>query len=198
MMNAKGKFSSKRTIKNGGQTMFTINKKDVTGYSTETHLKEMKWLASALADSSDGRFHVSHIWVRDNRQAIATDGKRMHIVEMTSLAPGYYRVIKKTRWSISLRRVNDEDTFDFPDVDVVLDDQKHINRPVVQDCQKDADIEYTLLIRKMDDNSIRYPLFVDAVRDMDSYTITYDRDCNHAFYIEDGLNRKAIVMPFRL
>ena len=175
--------------------MFTINKKDPTGYSTETHLKEIQWLASALADADDARFHVTHIWVRDNRQAIATDGSRMHIVAMVSLEPGYYRVMKKSRWSITLQRVNDEDTCDFPDVDVVLDGKDQINRCVTLDCSKDAFIEYTLLVRKMDDNGVRYNLFVDAVNGMDSYEIKFDRDCAHPIYISDAY-RTAIVMPF--
>ena len=176
--------------------MFTIRKKDVTGYSTETHLNEIQWLASALA-TDDLRFHVSHIWVRDNRQAIATDGNRMHVVEMTSLAPGYYRVMMKTRWSISLQRVNDEETFDFPDVNVVINDQAEINRPVIMDCTREAHIEYTRLIRKMDDNSVQYEFFKAAVKGSESYEIKFDRDCNHAIYFNLN-NRTAIVMPFQI
>jgi len=174
--------------------MFTINKKDVTGYSTETHLKEIQWLASALA-VDDARFHVTHIWVRENRQAIATDGSRMHVVEMVSLEPGYYKVVKKSRWSITLEKV--EETFDFPDVDVVLDGKTQINRCVTLDCDKDAFIEYTLLVRKMDDNGVRYELFSAAVNGMDSYEIKFDRDCGHPIYITTT-NRTAIVMPFRI
>ena len=178
--------------------MFTINKKDVTGYSTETHLKEIQWLASALA-VDDLRFHVSHIWVRENRQAIATDGSRMHIVDMVSLAPGYYKVIKKTRWSITLERVDDADTHDFPDVDVVLDAQDSINRPVLMDCIKESRIEYTRLIRKMDDNSVSYEFFCAATHGMDTYEIKFDRDCGHAIYINaPESNRTAIVMPFMI
>ena len=175
--------------------MFTIRKKDVTGYSTETHLNEIQWLASALA-TDDLRFHVSHIWVRENRQAIATDGMRMHVVEMTSLAPGYYKVVKKARWSITLEKV--EETFDFPDVDVVINEQKQITRPVLLDDNgKDAVVMYTKLLRAMDDNTVRYELFTAAVVGMEGYEIKFDRDCNHAIYI-NATNRTAIVMPFHV
>lgn len=175
--------------------MFTIRKKDVTGYSTETHLNEIQWLASALA-TDDLRFHVSHIWVRENRQAIATDGMRMHVVEMTSLAPGYYKVVKKARWSITLEKV--EETFDFPDVDVVINEQKQITRPVLLDDNgKDAVVMYTKLLRAMDDNTVRYELFTAAVAGMEGYEIKFDRDCNHAIYI-NATNRTAIVMPFHV
>jgi len=178
--------------------MVTIKLKDRTGYSTETHLKEIQWLASALGDKDGGCFHVTHIWVKENRQAFATDGNRMHIVEMTSLEPGFWKVIKKTRWSITIERVKDEDSFDFPDVDVVITEQGQINRPVLLDCDKDAHVEYTKLIRKMDDNGIHYDFFNAAVKDMDAYEIKFDRDCNHAIYINDGANRAAIIMPFRM
>jgi hypothetical protein len=175
--------------------MFTIRMKDVSGYSTETHFKEIKWLASALA-TDDERFHVSHIWIREDRQGIATDGMRMHIVHMTSLAPGYYKVVKNARWAITLQRVDDADTFDFPDVDVAMD--QDMLRPVLMDCSKDADIEYTHLIRKMSDNSVRYQLFVAAVDGMETYEIKFDEDSAHAIFINaPDYNRSAIVMPFR-
>jgi hypothetical protein len=175
--------------------MITISRKDVTGYSTESHLNEIQWLASALS-TDDLRFHVSHIWVRKNGQAIATDGMRMHIVEMVSLAPGYYKVIKRTRWSITIEKV--EATFDFPDVDVVINEQAHITRPVLlDDGGKDADVVYTKLIRAMDDNTVRYSLFIAAVRGMESYEIKFDRDCGHAIYF-NAENRTAIVMPYRI
>jgi len=176
--------------------MFKICKKDVTGYSTETHLNEIQWLASALA-TDDLRFHVSHIWVRENRQAIATDGSRMHVVDMVSLAPGYYKVVKKARWWITLEKVENESGCEFPDCDVVLDDQAKINRPVVMDCTKEAHIEYTRLVRTMDDNGVRYEFFNAAVNGSESYEIKFDRDCNHAIYFNMG-NRTAIVMPFNI
>jgi hypothetical protein len=187
--------------------MFTIKSKDVNGYSTKTHLAEIQWLASALSyDKDDGRFHtkinfiVTTIWVRDNGQAIATDGNRMHVLAYCSLDAGYYKVRKRTRWSITLEKVDIDDygVCSFPDCDVVLAGQFQ-NGGTVEICgaeEDKADAEYANLIRKMERNSIRYPLFMDAINGMDAFNIKFDDSCTKAIYFTSD-NRLAIVMPFR-
>ena len=183
--------------------MFLISRKDSSGYSTETHLNEVKWLASALS-KDDGRFHVTHIMVNADQTAVATDGSRMHVVKQIALAPGFYRVMKQAAYAIALQRVNDEDTFDFPSIESLLEDadeaikgKKHDY--VEHDADKDARTEYIGLIRRMTDNGVTYSFFKRAVKGMNAgYVIANDRAGKKPIFIDDVGNRLAIVMPFQI
>jgi hypothetical protein len=177
--------------------MIVIRPKDAQGYSTETHFNEIKWLAKALA-KDDARFHVSHIWARKDGSALATDGIRMHVVEHCSLQEGFYRVVKQTRWSITLDRVENESGFEFPDVDDVINgaNQKHGTIELMNLDAAKVDNSYCTLLRAMAYNMVRYPMFVDAISGMESFDATFDDSCEKAIYFSMP-NRLAIVMPFR-
>jgi hypothetical protein len=175
-----------------------IKKKDEFGYSTESLFNDTKWLASALADSTDGRFHVSTIWVKEDGSALATDGMRMHVVSISSLEAGYYRVAKQTRWSITLEKVAVADICDFPDTDDVIAGmfQSGGTVEIVGACEDKPHEEFANLIRHMKTNTISFDYFVAAVKGMEYYDIKFDDSCEKAFYFTNN-NRTAIVMPYR-
>jgi len=177
--------------------MFTIKRRDELGYSTLTHFNEIMWLSTALAPVDDQRFHVRTIQVKADGMAMATDGHRMHIVEHCSLDEGFYRVEKRTRWSITLDKVEPSEYCDWPDTDEILAEGRCMDRKVTLDCDKEPEYEFTRLIRSMADNTVLYRFFEAVVDGMDAYEISFDRDCNHAIYFKSG-NRQAIVMPRRM
>jgi hypothetical protein len=166
---------------------------------------DLEWLASALR-TDDSRFHVTTIWVRDDGSALATDGSRMHVVNQFALSPGFYKVVKKSRWAIEIDKVSEEDTFDFPrDCDDIIAG-KHGNGHMHLDIDPDkSEAGYAQLIRLMADNYIQYNLFMDAVAGFEggNVLVRFDEDCKHPFYfMNDDWNRDtyrlAIVMPFRI
>jgi hypothetical protein len=173
--------------------MFTIKTKDITGYSTKTYLNEVKWLASALAEN-DGRFHVSHIWARENGSALATSGHVLHLVEHCGLPEGFYKVVKQTKYSITLELVTD--TFDMPDCDSVINSKPTDAVRLDGETEDKALSAYTKLIRTMKANGVDYRLFEAAIKGMDTFDITVETDGEKPIFIE-SVNRLAIVMPFR-
>jgi hypothetical protein len=173
--------------------MFTIKTKDISGYSTKTFLNEVKWLASALA-KNDGRFHVSHIWARSDGSALATSGHVLHLVEHSGLSEGFYKVVKQTKYSITLEMVTD--TFDMPDCDSVINDKPKAAVCLEGETEDKALSAYTKLIRTMKANGVDYRLFEAAIKGMDTFDITVKTSGETAIYIESA-NRLAIVMPFR-
>ena len=178
--------------------MFTISQKDAQGYPTLTALSEVQYLASALA-KDDARFHVTTIQVRKDRSAVATNGMSLHYIELCSLEMGFYKVIKTTRWSVTLEKVAEEDVCDFPPVDDILAEAKQERGTVdITGLDEDkAEIAYCTVLRAMSENFVNYNLFMTAIKGTDQFDVKFDSSCNKAIYvIADG--RMAIVMPFRI
>jgi hypothetical protein len=176
--------------------MFTIKQKNESGHSTKTHLSEIQWLAKALKPD-DARFHVSTIVVRKDGSAWATDGTRMHVVNYCSLSEGYYKVAKSTRWSITLRKLEETEICEVPDVDDILAGQFQTAGAVEICAAMNGDglhLEFAKLIRKMDTNTVNFHFFEEAVSGMPAFGIKFDSGCEKPIYFT-GDNRMAVVMP---
>ena len=88
---------------------------------TDERLQAIQFLSKSMLPK-DGRFHVGHIKVEANGNAVSTDGARLHFVENLPLEPGYYKVHKVTKSGALIDKVFDLDIGEggFPDYADIL------------------------------------------------------------------------------
>lgn len=157
------------------------------------------WLTAPLVKPVDGRWHLNHLRVESN-QAVATDGRRMHLSKAVSLEDGFYRVLNRTKAKVTLFRICSLDSSEanYPEYDQLVsvpDGEGH--RIVCPGAEFPADATHAKLIRLLPDNrcvQFRYIAEVITVMD-DDCEVFPPGDCGLIHFVQD--NYHAVIMPAR-
>ena len=140
--------------------MLKINKND-------SRSKAVRFLISAM-DLENPRFHTIHFKV-ESRQAVSTDGKRLHVVNDIPLEDGFYAIHKNQKTMVLIEKAyeldNNESSFPSTE-DIIKKPEKEYFFDMADFKLENLSSVYTQIIRAMPGSNT---LNVDFVRDVCNY-----------------------------
>ena len=182
---------------------------ELTRGNTDT--QDFYWLTACLTkNKQETRFHMIHIQIKDG-YACVTDGERLHYFKTSAddiyhgqIADGYYRVLKRTKTTIQLLKVDDSD-HSYPDIADFfnlngaesnlelngLDTNKYNN--LIEHASKAA----AQIIRLMEtERAIDYSFVQDVLTCNDTFKVYVKADGNCVTFKSD--NKTALIMPIKI
>ena len=172
----------------------------------DSRLEAIQFLAKSMLPK-DGRFHVGHIKVEANGNAVSTDGARLHFVGDLALEPGYYKIHKLTKSGALIDKAHDLDTRegDFPDyADLLAFPSGNGEQSFSVNLTPDfASKSYTEVVRAMKGSTIEFSFLKDlcnTVQEVVSVVVPGPEEtsrgletCKPIHFGNDNLH--AIIMP---
>lgn len=134
---------------------------------------------------------ITHLLIKAG-QAIATDGRRVHVYNLQNNFPtGLYEIIIRQKTHIVLAR-STEKHLGFPDWKEAFPSHKDFTEVKTWG---DTSVSYSRVIREMDpDSTLNFKYFSDAIENNEFKIYLYKEDKAVAF---EAYDKKALIMPMR-
>ena len=158
--------------------------------------ENFKWLLQARPKStSTTRPMLSYIGIFKHR-AVCTDGARMYMILHIGYKPGNYKVVSSDKASIVLQEVGPEEGT-FPDVKQVIPKKKCQSIKNISNSKKMPGRAYTLIVRKMPENStLDYDYCDQTLGEDKEWTVRITPEGGPIRFQNHG--KSALIMPMRL
>ena len=181
----------------------------------DSRLEAIQFLAKSMLPK-DGRFHLGHVKVEANGNAVSTDGSRMHFVENLPLEPGYYKVHKCTKSGALIDKIFELDTTEgsFPDYADILtipngNGEKSFD-VVLSTSDNQPSKTYSEIVRAMSGNVVNFnfvndlcnviddtvSVIVPAPDNMGKNESFTGETCKPIHFVKNGYH--AVIMPIQV